>query len=214
MKAGLQMEKRTISYQLTAQPEEEKSMRTGVFHVLSTIMICLIGTMALSGICISAGRAADGVTVNGVQITREKVQDIQKNYGIRIVNGDYWYDKLSGAWGYTGGPVMGQVYPFMDLGGPLKSNASNGNTGVFINGRELHILDVRALQQITVVIPGRYWCDAYGNMGFEGGPPLVNLYVLAQQAAIARGGNVKNEGILSSYDKTGVAVIGGEVLVK
>jgi len=89
----------------------------------------------------------------------------------------------------------------------LKVNASRGRTGVFINGRELHLLDVRALQQITMVIPGRYWCDAMGNIGFEGGPPLANLWALAA-AANARGGAVKREGILSTYDKTGAVVIG------
>ena len=187
--------------------------RLGIISTGSTLIICLISIMLLSGICISVGRAADGVTVNGVKITLEKVQAIQKKYGIRIVNGDYWYDKMSGAWGYNGGPAVGQIYPLMDLGGPLKSNASNGRTGVFINGRELHILDVRALQRITIVIPGRYWCDAQANMGFEGGPPLVNLWALAN-AANSRGGNIKREGILSTYDKTGTAVIGGGVLMK
>jgi hypothetical protein len=102
---------------------------------------------------------------------------------------------------------MGQIHPFLDLGGPLKAKASNGTTGVFINGRELHVVDVLRLQQITRVIPGRYWCDAYGNIGFEGGPVLVNLWALAA-AANARGGGVKREGILSTYDKTGAVVIG------
>jgi hypothetical protein len=35
---------------------------------------------------------------------------------------------------------------------------------------------------------GRYFVDAYGNAGFEGGPALVNLVALAQQR---RGGNGK-----------------------
>ena len=182
-------------------------MRRHFVHARTTLTICLITTMLLCGIAVSATWAAGGVTVNGVHITSEKAQSIQKQYGMRIVNGDYWYDKISGAWGYSGGPGMGQISPFIDLGGPLKANASHGNTKVFINGRELHVQDVRALQQITVVIPGRYWCDAQGNIGFEGGPALVNLRALAN-AANSRGGGVRREGVLSTYDKTGVAVIG------
>ncbi len=163
--------------------------------------------MLFPGAAAFNARAADGVSVNGVRLSPEKVQSLQKQYGIRIVSGDYWYDKISGAWGYAGGPAVGQIYPFLDFGGPMKANASNGNTSVFINGRELHLRDVRALQQITVVIPGSYWCDALGNMGFEGGPALVNLWALAN-AANSRGAGVKREGILSTYDKTGAVVIG------
>lgn len=182
-------------------------MRRHFIPARTTLTTCFFSTMLMCGITASASWAADGVTINGVHITSEKAQSIQKQYGMRIVNGDYWYDKISGAWGYVGGPAMGQIYPFIDLGGPLQTNASNGNTGVFINGRELHMLDVRALQQITTVIPGRYWCDAMGNMGFEGGPALVNLWALAN-AANARGSGVRREGILSTYDKTGAVVIG------
>jgi len=56
------------------------------------------------------------------------------------------------------------------VGGPLKPNASNGNTGVFINGRELHVMDALGLQTIVgVVIPGRYWVDSRGFFGVDGG---------------------------------------------
>lgn len=172
-------------------------MRAGL--VLALVLLC--------GAAAPCAPPANAVTINGVRLPIEKVQSIQKQYGIRMANGDYWYDRVSGAWGYAGGPAAGQIYPYLDLGGPLKASASSGHTGVFINGRELHIMDVRALQQITIVMPGRYWCDARGNMGFEGGPALVNLYALAA-AANQRGGGVRREGILSTYDKTGAAVIG------
>jgi hypothetical protein len=33
------------------------------------------------------------------------------------------------------------------------------------------------------VLPGRYWVDAQGNCGIEGGPAFVNLRVAAAQAA-------------------------------
>lgn len=150
----------------------------------------------------SKGPAQDSVIINGVHLSDDKVKALGKQYGIHILPGDYWYDKMCGAWGFRGGPSAGLIPPSLDLGGLLQSNASNGNTGVFINGRELHMLDVVALQQITPVYQGRYWVDAQGNIGLEGGPALTNLWLLAN----TRG--AKKEGILSTYDKTGAVVIG------
>ena len=89
------------------------------------------------------------------------------------------------------------------LGGALRRDASNGNTGVVINGRELHWLDVSRLQQVTPVYRGSYWMDASGNFGLLGGPLMGNLWALSQRS----GG--RREGILSTYDKTGAVVIGG-----
>lgn len=146
--------------------------------------------------------AQDLVIINGVRLGDDKGKALEKQYGVRILPGDYWYDRICGAWGYRGGPAAGIILPFLDIGGPLQANASNGNTGVFFNGRQLHVLDVVALQQITPVYQGRYWVDAQGNIGLEGGPALVNLWVLANA------GGVKREGILSTYDKTGAVVLG------
>ena len=59
----------------------------------------------------------------------------------------------------------------MNLGGLLRQEASNGNTGICINGRQLHMMDVLRLQQVVpMVLPGRRWLDAFGNFGCEGGP--------------------------------------------
>jgi hypothetical protein len=54
----------------------------------------------------------------------------------------------------------------LEFGGPIP-----GGTGVFINGRELHPLDVAGRSQIVPVLRGRYWVDGNGNFGVEGGPP-------------------------------------------
>jgi len=150
----------------------------------------------------SKGPVQDALIINGVRLNEDKVKELEKQYGVRILPGDYWYDKMCGAWGFRGGPAVGLILPFMDLGGSLQADASNGDTGVFFNGRQLHLLDVVALQQITPVYQGRYWVDAQGNIGLEGGPVLANLWLLAN----SRG--AKKEGILSAYDKTGVAVLG------
>ncbi|CAN5849236.1 hypothetical protein BH23GEM7_BH23GEM7_08290 [soil metagenome] len=149
------------------------------------------------------------VIINGVQLSDAEVQAIEQRYRVRLQDGSYWYDRRSGAWGYRGGPTLGVAPAGLDLGGPLAADASNGNTGVFVNGRRLHLQEVLQLQQLLpMVLPGRYWLDAAGNFGYEGGFLLGNVWAIAA----LRGG--PREGILSSYDKTGIAIIGGDVLIK
>ena len=68
--------------------------------------------------------------------------------------------------------------------GKLNSNASNGDTGVFVNGRELPQLEWAVWSQMLgyVIQPGRYWLDENGNAGYEGNPiPTENLYMAAQR---------------------------------
>jgi hypothetical protein len=76
----------------------------------------------------------------------------------------------------------------LELGGPLRPSASGGNTGVFINGREIHPTELAYLQRVFgYVIPGRYWLDAQGIGGFEGGPAAFNLFAAAAAAGAAGG---------------------------
>jgi hypothetical protein len=124
------------------------------------------------------------VVINGVAISDQELAA----YGIPIPDGAYWYDPMCGAWGYQGGQCLGFTAPGLRLGGPLRPDASNGNTGVFVNGRQLHTYDVMALQRLGPVLPGRYWVDAHGNCGFEGGPAFANLRAAAMQAAGAGAG--------------------------
>lgn len=121
------------------------------------------------------------VVVNGESVTQATRQGLEQQYGLRMVEGRYWYDATSGAWGLEGGPTKGYLMPGMPLGGPLRMDASGGGTAVVVNGRALHPYDLMSLQMLVgAVNPGRYFLDARGNMGFEGGPPLVNLVALLQ----------------------------------
>jgi hypothetical protein len=122
------------------------------------------------------------VVINGLRLSDEAVQQLEQAGGVHIQDASYWYDAACGAWGLEGGPCSGFIPAGLQLGGPLRADASRGNTGVVINGRELHQFDVVALQRICPVLPGRYWVNAQGNFGFEGGPMLGNLMVLAQMA--------------------------------
>jgi hypothetical protein len=131
--------------------------------------------------------AADGerhVVINGRRLGAEELARVEQAYRIRIPDADYWYDRTLGAWGAAGQPTMGFIAPGIDLGGPLRADASGGGTRVFVNGRELPPADLMALQQITgQVPPGRYFITAQGLAGYEGGPALWNLAALAAQSA-------------------------------
>lgn len=131
--------------------------------------------------------ATHTVVINRVRLDAETIQALEQYYQVRIQEGSYWYDPACGAWGFEGGPAVGFILPGLDLGGRLRRDASRGTTNVFVNGRELHVQDVLGLQQIVgPVIPGRYWLDAYGNVGYEGGPALLNLVAMAQRAGVGQ----------------------------
>jgi hypothetical protein len=156
-------------------------------------------------------------TFNGRAATATDLQtlaQIERMYGKPAPAGDYWYDPVSGAAGAWGGPTLGFLPAGLQLGGALPPNASGGGsgsvTGVFINGRELHPVDVRVLLAIYgQVYPGRWWVDGQGNAGQEGGPPLINLVMLARQRAAAGQGRGADSYYRSDGTGNNVFVGGG-----
>ena len=145
---------------------------TGFFAIVLFLMLLMSATSPVQ----------DNVYVNDVRVPQKTLNQLSSYYNIKVVSGSYWYDKYTGAWGLKGGPGLGFVLPNMPFNGTLKANASNGNTNVFVNNRELHWKDVAYLQQFFKVIPGRYWVDAQGNGGYEGQYASFNLYQLAKQS--------------------------------
>jgi hypothetical protein len=122
----------------------------------------------------AASAFATDVVVNGVRLEDSTRQALERGYGVPVKPGKYWYDAVSGVWGREGGPAEGQIHPGLRLGGPLKRDASKGRTGVIVNGRELHALDVAALRRCVSVIPGRYWVlTGIGMIGEGGGRGAV-----------------------------------------
>ena len=141
-----------------------------------------------------------GIVVNGQPLSIQEILD----YGVDLPPGRYWYDRVSGFWGVEGGPSVGQVMPGVPLGGALRADASNGDTGVFINGREIHMQELLELQQIFDEVPlGRYWLGADGVGGAEGGPASFNLAPAPSQAG---GGGYFEDNVADFFIRNGQPV--------
>ena len=150
-------------------------------------------TLLLAIGIVHAADAPSGVVVNGQALPAATVRTLEQAYRVPIAPGRYWYDAVSGAWGLEGGPIAGQMMPGLRLGGPLAPDASRGNSQVFINGRELMVGEVWALQQAcrTAVRRGRYWVNAQGVGGVEGGPALFNLAACGQSSGKSGGSSTR-----------------------
>jgi hypothetical protein len=128
----------------------------------------------------NGGTADPNIIVNGTRLNPQQIQMLRQLLSVpvnaSIPAGDYWYDNVSGLWGNRGGPSLGQILPGLKLGGPLRPGASNGDTGVFINGREIHRQELAYLQRLFgTVNRGRYWLNGWGIGGYEGGPAQFDL---------------------------------------
>jgi hypothetical protein len=146
--------------------------------------------------------AGGPIVVNGEELSPEQGYGLMQIYG-PIAAGDYWYDPVSGLWGVTGGPSSGQIQPGLGIGGPLQAGASGGGTGVFINGREIHLSELAYLRQLYgSVQPGRYWMNAALIGGFEGSPASFDLNA-------ARGASGYGTGQGSGYNRN---TIGGGLM--
>lgn len=85
------------------------------------------------------------LTVNGHPIPDRLVKKAEKVAG-PIQPWDYWYDFRAGFWGVMGGRALGIIPPFIqEFNYPMPAHCSGGNTGIFVNGRELHQRDLDLL---------------------------------------------------------------------
>jgi hypothetical protein len=156
-------------------------------HLPGALVLMLGATCCLR----SSPVAASDVVVNGAVLDARQVSALTQRFGMAPAPGHWWYDARSGAFGPQDGPMAGVLQPGLELGHRLAPDASGGGDGrhggVFINGREIHPHDIAALHALLgQVIPGRYWVDADGSFGAEGGPPLGNLHAIARARMPAR----------------------------
>ncbi|KAI3422982.1 zinc_ribbon_12 domain-containing protein [Psidium guajava] len=85
------------------------------------------------------------VTVNGHLIPDDNVKRAEKLAG-PVLPGDYWYDFQAGFWGIMNQPCLGIIPPFIEeFNHPMPANCAAGNTGIFINRRELNQRDLDLL---------------------------------------------------------------------
>src|SRR5262245_29718162 len=112
----------------------------------------LVAALQIAAVaCLGQTAPLRNIHFNGRSLTPgqlARLEQIERVAGTRVPDGNYWYDNRSGAAGFWNGPAVAALPPGLELGGPMPANCSGTGTGVFVNGRELHPLDVAALMQL------------------------------------------------------------------
>ena len=159
--------------------------------------VSLVCALALLG----AGPAwsqASGVVINDYRLTVQELAQL----GGGIAPGNYWYDPVAGFWGRRGMPVEGQTVAGLRIGA-LRADASLGNTGTFVNGRQLTLAEVAWLSRQGPVPKGRFWMGPQGVYGYEGGGALGQVDLSGGSGGGGGGGgrSLSERGMLfSTYD--------------
>ncbi|KAF5182731.1 Extra-large g-protein-like [Thalictrum thalictroides] len=122
------------------------------------------------------------VSINGKPLSERLLKKAEKIAGT-IHPGQYWYDPRAGFWGVMGQPCLGIIPPFIEeFSHPMPENCAGGNTGVYVNGRELHEKDLNLLANrgLPTVTDRSYIIEISGRvLDEDSGEELDNLGKLA-----------------------------------
>ncbi|KAL3722484.1 hypothetical protein ACJRO7_034800 [Eucalyptus globulus] len=110
--------------------------------------------------------------VNGERLNHKELLLLRgcPNPPKKLRPGHYWYDKVAGFWGKEGQKPCQIISAQLDVGGYIKPNASNGNTGVLFNNREITKEEVWMLKSAGIPCEGKphFWVSADGCYQEEG----------------------------------------------
>lgn len=146
-----------------------------MIRFLSRLILCATLWSLLPACANNPAHVTGSVWFNNQLLGNGFRQGLEDYYNIRLPPGRYWYDASSGLWGPVGESVVDQIIPGLNIGDSLPANASNGNTGVFINDREIPLAELIRLGSRYSLKPGRYWMNADGVGGPEGGRAVFDF---------------------------------------
>ncbi|CAN8229452.1 unnamed protein product [Cochlearia groenlandica] len=113
------------------------------------------------------------IVVNDMPLSEDELFILQtcSNPPKKLKPGYYWYDKGTGYWGKIGENPSQIISPHMNVGGSnIRKDASNGDTKICINSREITRTELRMLKLAGVQCEGKphFWVESDGSYREEG----------------------------------------------